>query len=330
MSLKLALVKTPNYLDKLEFLLKIQGSYPYAELIIFSVSPHKRALLRQKFPRAVVINPFRPFSLNNRERKNTLLWLDEWPSLGVSGTGGSRGSSGSSSNGEDYWENFWFEISGVHGIAFLSQSFTHPRQELLWQECDRYGERQIIWDEACPGLPLIPSAKLAYMNIFREEGDFPITSPYQWPTHRQQSLVVVADLLTYPFLFSLGVDHHIKGIVYQVASPKMSYLMFPLKSCYWWLQGGQVVSPLVDLEGENQSRRNSPQKGSLSRSSHHRHASFKKWSSYYGSFLRRSRWWQKIKIQPIGVGLSHLNRAWSQSFNSKYAKHEGVDSGLGS
>lgn len=309
MSLKLALVKTPNYHDKLDLLNKIREGYPSAELILFSVSPHKRALLRQKFPQAAVVNPFRPFSMSGQEGRETLLWLDEWPAL----------------SGE-YWESFWFEISGIHGIAFLSQSITHPKQMYLWEEVGRYGERCIIWDRPCPAIPLIPSTKLAYMNIFKEEGDFPIVSPYQWPSCAQESLVVVPDLKSFPFLFSLGVDHHIKGMVYQAESPLKS----PLKYCYWWLRGGQVVRPLVDLECENQSRGNSSKKSSLSRSPHNRHTSFTKWSSHYRSFLRRPRWWKKIKVQSIRAGLSDFNRTWSQSLNSKYAKREGVDSGMGS
>jgi hypothetical protein len=263
------LLQSPWLLNECEFIERL--ALTSGSLVFVSCCPYRRAAFA-KSPHILVLNPFKASKYGLIE-EDTVLWIDQWPSLM-----------------SDRFKELRFYLFSEFSLVYLSQSFsfkgeTKALKDFLFEE-----EIKVLWRERLKSLPLLKGRGKVRglwegIDSLGIDGPILLEGVKKWPTQKQNFLFIPFALEEHSYLYALGHRHNIAAIT----SISGSCLSTGFLS---WLLGHHEYFEVRSFR-EDKNRGNPHPKSPLSGPSRYWNALTQKWPHSFGSLLRWPRWRKK-------------------------------------
>jgi hypothetical protein len=268
-------------------------------LYFISFCPYQRAQMRQ-LKKVVVLNPYEWRQWGSL--RNGVLWLDQWPSFT-----GSK------------WRELRYYLLGQHHILFFQQSFVFKGETFLLKKFaseDLRGPAVDVHSESLPSVSFVPFQRLILQRYIGEDKrGVLLLDERKWPRSFGNEIFIPQCIAKSSEVLALA--HSNRVLVAGVSDLSYWRVWSIPETLLCWLLAGQLGADLLNWLGANKGRRHSHSQGSLSGTSRHWYASFKKWALHFSSFLWRPRGRQKAQSFNFRAWLYDEGGAKSQSLHQR-------------
>lgn len=266
MALETLIVKTQDDSFHTMTLNKIVAQYAALDWYVISTSAERRKVLRKKYGRKRVLNPFRPMG----EFRADLIWIEDWPCI----------------MGENF-EELQYQIFSCSQVLILTQSFEAP--SWIMEKLKRLSpNHKYIIHEKCAWIPLWPNI-LRFKKFSRQL----MNRRFHIYESREIDFHVTLDIRFDSYF--LAYSCHYPVIAMNCSGLRVKDYRFILTTIKRFLVNQLRLewNSLIDYHYDNQDRGNSHSKDSLSRSPHYWDIIASKWKEDIRLILWWSRWREK-------------------------------------